>query len=173
MMAMRRNDRGASAVEFALLAPLFFMLTFGLITGAIMLNRQNNLTHSAREGARYGATLPVDQFNASCGAGSGTCWANHVRDLALERAFGEIDLAQTGHEICVSLVEGDPAAVVSIGGSGTYRTAGGTGPCYTDTGTDGARRVQISVRRPDAINAIFFRMSIPLSSEAAARHESS
>ena len=48
----KQARRGAAVVEFALVAPLMIMLTFGLIEiGRIMLVKQT-ATHASREGAR-------------------------------------------------------------------------------------------------------------------------
>jgi len=49
---MRGADRGAAAVEFALLLPLLLILVFGIIDFGRMLNAQITLTEAAREGAR-------------------------------------------------------------------------------------------------------------------------
>jgi len=49
-----RQRRGAAAVEFACVAPLFFMLIFGLIEYGRMVMVQQLLTNAAREGARVG-----------------------------------------------------------------------------------------------------------------------
>ncbi|NIK59097.1 TadE/TadG family type IV pilus assembly protein [Kribbella shirazensis] len=45
-------DRGATAVEFALLLPLLLLLVLGVIDFGRMLNAQQSLTQAAREGAR-------------------------------------------------------------------------------------------------------------------------
>ena len=50
----RRNQRGASAVEFAVVAPVFFLLIFGMIEYGRMVMVQQVLTNAAREGARVG-----------------------------------------------------------------------------------------------------------------------
>lgn len=46
------NERGASAVEFALVAPLLFLLLFGIIEFGFIFNRWITITHAAREGVR-------------------------------------------------------------------------------------------------------------------------
>ena len=50
-----RRERGAAAVEFALLLPLLLLLVFGLIDFGRALNAQITLTQAAREGARLAA----------------------------------------------------------------------------------------------------------------------
>jgi Flp pilus assembly protein TadG len=54
----RRNgdeERGAVAVEFALLLPLLVVILFGIIQFATTFNRQQGIHASAREGARLGS----------------------------------------------------------------------------------------------------------------------
>jgi Flp pilus assembly pilin Flp len=63
MRALRRaltHEKGASAVEFALVAPLLFLLIFGIIQFGIAFGSQLAITHAAREGARLAA---VGAFN--------------------------------------------------------------------------------------------------------------
>jgi Flp pilus assembly protein TadG len=50
----RRNRRGAAVVEFAVVAPVFFLLVFGMIEFGRMVMVQQLLTNAAREGARVG-----------------------------------------------------------------------------------------------------------------------
>lgn len=46
--------RGASAVEFAIVAPIFFMVVLGIIEFGRMSMVQQIITNAAREGARVG-----------------------------------------------------------------------------------------------------------------------
>lgn len=48
----RRGDRGAAAVEFALVVPLFLLLVFGIVDFSRAFNIQLTLTDAAAEGAR-------------------------------------------------------------------------------------------------------------------------
>jgi hypothetical protein len=48
----RRNRQGAAAVEFALVAPLFFVMVFGMIEFGRAIMVQQIITNAAREGAR-------------------------------------------------------------------------------------------------------------------------
>ena len=46
------GQRGAAAVEMALVLPLLFMLIFGIIEFGFIFNRYITVTHAAREGVR-------------------------------------------------------------------------------------------------------------------------
>ena len=50
----RTSRRGASAVEFAIVAPIFFMVVLGIIEFGRMAMVQQVITNAAREGARVG-----------------------------------------------------------------------------------------------------------------------
>lgn len=81
------HDRGAAAVEFALLLPVLLLLVFGIIDFGRALNAQVTLTQAAREGARMAALgepnvvsgtqaaatglSPVTVTVTSCPAGAG------------------------------------------------------------------------------------------------------
>jgi Flp pilus assembly protein TadG len=60
-------DRGAAAVEFALLLPMLLLLVFGIIDFGRALNAQITLTQAAREGARLAA---LGQSNVQSGTQS-------------------------------------------------------------------------------------------------------
>jgi hypothetical protein len=48
----RTTRSGAATVEFAIVAPIFFLLVFGLIEMGRMMMLQQSLTNAAREGCR-------------------------------------------------------------------------------------------------------------------------
>ena len=48
----RTSDRGAAAVEFALVLPLLLLLVFGIVDFGRVYHEQVTLTHGAREGVR-------------------------------------------------------------------------------------------------------------------------
>lgn len=50
----RKQRRGAAVVEFAVVAPLFIMLVFGMIEYGRMVMVQQLIVNAAREGARLG-----------------------------------------------------------------------------------------------------------------------
>jgi Flp pilus assembly protein TadG len=49
-----KKEEGASLVEFAILAPLFVALLFGLVEFGLAMYSKGILTNASREGARYG-----------------------------------------------------------------------------------------------------------------------
>jgi Flp pilus assembly protein TadG len=51
----RRSDRGAAAVEFAIVMPVVLLLVCGIVDFGRMLNVQITLSAAAREGARWEA----------------------------------------------------------------------------------------------------------------------
>lgn len=55
-----REERGAAAVEFALVVPLLLLLVFGIISYGMMLSFRQGLTQAASEGARAAAVTLVD-----------------------------------------------------------------------------------------------------------------
>jgi Flp pilus assembly protein TadG len=87
------GERGAAFVEFALVMPLVMVLLLGLVSAGMAWNQKLSLTHAAREGARYGATIPRDQSFTS-----GT-WASNVRSLIVDRSGGELSGSEAS--VCV------------------------------------------------------------------------
>lgn len=49
------GEKGASAIEFAIILPVLIMLVFGIIQFGVAYNKYIALTHAAREGARLAA----------------------------------------------------------------------------------------------------------------------
>lgn len=52
---MGAHERGAEAVEFALVVPIFLLLVFGVVDFGYMINRDTMVNNASREGARLGA----------------------------------------------------------------------------------------------------------------------
>ena len=84
-----RHARGNTAVEFALLFPLFFMVLYGIVTFSLIFVAQQTLTLAAEEGAR--ATLKYQpaktdadaltaRVNAACPVANGL--TNWLADIA-------------------------------------------------------------------------------------------
>lgn len=160
-----RRERGAVLVEMALVLPVLLLLLLGIITVGGAYNEKQQLTHAAREGARYGATLSQSQTFSS-----GT-WASNVRDLVVERGAGSVVAA----DVCVSLVSGSPGAVVTP--AGTFSTSGSpciSGQTYPVTSSDAGLRVQITVEEDYRLEfGLFGMMDVTLESSATAMSEAS
>jgi Flp pilus assembly protein TadG len=87
------EDRGAVALEFALILPVFIMLVFGVVTGGLAYNDKLSVANAVREGARFGSA--IDYANP----GSGT-WADDVQQRVAQTYFnGTLDPT----DVCVVL----------------------------------------------------------------------
>jgi hypothetical protein len=53
MTRARRTGRGQAMVEFALIAPIFFLVLFAIVEGGRFMFYYEALNHATREGARY------------------------------------------------------------------------------------------------------------------------
>jgi Flp pilus assembly protein TadG len=60
MSIQNRRERGASAVEMALVAPFLLILLLGIIEFGFLFGEYNELRHAVREGARYAAVSEPD-----------------------------------------------------------------------------------------------------------------
>ena len=74
-----RSSRGANAVEFALIAPVFILILMGIIDFGRIFNAYITITHAAREGARWAAVCE-------------TCTDQDVRQRAHDRASSTLDV---------------------------------------------------------------------------------
>ena len=54
---MQNKNRGAAMVEFAIVAPFFFMLMCCIIYGAMVMHDINSLNEITRNAARYGSVI--------------------------------------------------------------------------------------------------------------------
>ncbi len=157
------RERGAAAVEFALLASLLFMLIFGSISAGISFSRSNALQTAAREGARYGVTLPGATADPSS-------WLDSVIATTQAAALGELNDGVPGRTICAALVTDEMA-----GESRTLKPDGSTedgSQCFSD-GLDASAgaRVQVTAERETQIQAVLFAIDITVSGDAVGRYE--
>ena len=68
---LARSERGTALVEFALIAPLLFLVVFGIIEFGRILNAYNQLTQLAGQGARA-AAVNRNPDGTAIAASSGT-----------------------------------------------------------------------------------------------------
>ena len=70
-----RTQRGATAVEFAVILPVLLMLLFGLTTAGISITHAIGLSNAVREGSRFGAIAHPDDAAAQLHGAQWTTWA--------------------------------------------------------------------------------------------------
>jgi Flp pilus assembly protein TadG len=84
---LRKNRRGAAAVEFAIVLPVFILLVFGMIEYGRMVMVQQVITNASREGARRavldGATA-VGGYLADAKISGGTCKLNPLNPASAD-----------------------------------------------------------------------------------------
>ena len=131
-----RDQRGAVAVEFALVAPIVLMLLFGMITGGMTYSDHLAITNAVREGARFGAA--VDYTNSN--------WAISVRSRVEQVYFNAGD-ALTNEQVCVSVLS-QGRGVPPPGGHWLWGGASHPGPTTMATGSC---VVKVWVRKPQSI----------------------
>ena len=86
-----RTERGAVAVEFALVLPVLVMLLLGITTSGISYSHAIGATNAVREGSRFGATAD---------AGVPATWAGDV----IKRVRGtQFDDPTSETAVCVQL----------------------------------------------------------------------
>jgi Flp pilus assembly protein TadG len=172
-----RGESGAAAVEFALLLPLFAMLTFGIITFGFAFERWLSVTAAAREASRFAATYPIPD------GASETEWKDAVIGVAAEAA----DITLTGpsatptssYGICVSFANHSSTPgnfdTIAPGNSkrwtaGTLLPSGGnTTPCDSSSLPD--NRVTVAIARDAELNWFFVETGTIVSGENTSRYE--
>jgi Flp pilus assembly protein TadG len=98
----KSDERGAVAVEFALIVPLLCMLLVGTVTVALAYSQKVALSNAVREGARLGASAP-----------NGSGWLASVQQQTSD-SFGDAD-GLAASTVCATLI----------------KTTGGVSPTYT------------------------------------------
>jgi Flp pilus assembly protein TadG len=172
-----RGERGAAMVEFVLILPVFLLIVFGGITAALSYEHKAETVHAVRDGARYGATVPLGQCDTTASCGNRN-WAQLVQYVTAQRSDGTLSTDPATNQICVSLVTGTtgttvfaghPGGVYTTGTNSTFPTAG----CFSENGNvDTGTRVHVSaVRGGDKINLVFSSIPITVSSNGTARYE--
>ena len=155
------TDRGAAAVEFALLFPIFFMVCIGTITFGFAFEKWISVTQAAREASRFAATYP----NPNSGA-----WATTVLTAAAESAgitlTGDNPTPPENYYICVRFTPQTAASPPII------LTTLGTLPgatCATSTLPDS--RVDVTVSRLAQVNWLFGANDLSVTGTNTSRFE--
>jgi hypothetical protein len=161
--ARRDDEFGASLVEFALVLPVFLMLILGMMTGGLAYSRKLSVAQAAREGARFGATLPITATLPT------DAWLTRVADLTEASSDGELAPTKPGQFTCVAYVPatGSPRKREESGGAFSFSN----GACIAVDGRAGESRVQVVAQRRSTFEALLFSRSLVLDSHAVARFE--
>ena len=175
----RTDDAGAALVELAMVLPLIVMLILGMVSAGIAFNNQLALTHAAREGGRFAATLPVTNFvDPLTGLVDINLWLDAVAIAVINDSTGSLGPGVPGHFVCVAYVH--PDGIVPADQT-TNRIESGGAPIYAadqcfpgplfDGRPDEERRVRVVVARDADFNALVFSSTLTLDSEAVNRFE--
>jgi Flp pilus assembly protein TadG len=170
----RQRDDGASAVEFAILLPLFAMLTVGTISAGFAFHAWLNVTHGAQESSRFAATLSID-----AGGGSTSSWLTQVSQRALAASDVTVSSteAQPGTTGCVAVVSPTNIPPVSAHMTVSVDSAGSitrssvlTGPC-PDLPTMTGDYVQTQISTPVSFNYVLGNAAIQVAGKSVSRFE--
>ena len=163
----KRRQRGAVLLEFALLLPVLVSLLLGVTTGGITLWHKLTMTGAAREAARFGATLPVDN--------NLPIWLMDIGDIAIGAASGVMDAGEQDRTVCVAYVSpgselSDQTTRYILAADDTWEYEVGQ-PCFADGRPSSERRVQIQLNRTSQFQAGFFSNDVGLDAKASVRFE--
>lgn len=134
-----RGDRGASMVEFAIVAPLLFLMLFGIIDFGWLLNQQQDVRYGAREGARIAATTsPVSPL---AGVDGPTTTKNIVNAIC-ER----MDSADSGMRVSLQTTPSTGADVGDLATIQVWKPARDITGFFTDVIGDSVIKSELSFR---------------------------
>jgi Flp pilus assembly protein TadG len=103
-MRALREQKGASAVEFALILPLLVVFVFGIIEFGLLLYNQQVITNASREGARAGIVQPPGVSFATIQGVVQTYTSNHLVTFTSGVVTPTVTVLNTttGGNVCVS-----------------------------------------------------------------------
>jgi Flp pilus assembly protein TadG len=156
----RLRERGAVAVEFALVLPLLAMLLMGVITGGVAFTNSIGLANAVREGARFGATGDLD---------SGT-WAADVTLRTRQTQFDD-DLTNPATTVCWKVI--GPGAIPWDCDPGVAPAPPEPPDASLPTPPAGTCVVVVAASRPYRLNFIFGSFDSELVRQSVARYERS
>jgi len=132
------SERGAVAVEFAIILPVLLMLVFGVISFGIVFAQKAAISSGVRSGARYGA---VNLYSSSHTCGNVIA---KTRESAVTLGIS------TGREVGVTVRRG--AVTVCSAARGAATPTGGSPPCeISGAPTAGSETLNVTATFPAEI----------------------
>jgi Flp pilus assembly protein TadG len=148
------SERGAAALEFALIVPMLMMLLLGTVTSGLVYSNHLTATNAVREAARYGAAS-----DATVAA----TWTASVQTRLQQIYFGATGSTPTDDEICVDLVMANGTVLASDGG-----TSCGTQPAAPTGMTTGSCAVRVWMAHPERIQLVVTDLNLTIGAQSVA-----
>lgn len=160
----RRPDRGATAVEFAILFPVFMMLVVGMISFGFAFERWINVTQAARETSRFAATYPMP-------SGGVTSWLVDVTNVAKETAGITGTTPPSDYYVCVRFVNRvGPATTPVTTSMASGSLSGATCPTGSTSGLpDNA--AEVTIARKVGLDWMLGRADVAVHGDNVSRYE--
>jgi Flp pilus assembly protein TadG len=116
----RDGERGAAAVEFALVVPILLILVFGIIDFGLAMTQQSLISNAAREGARAGSLEASQKAteDAALGAMTGLMGTKPA-------VVPDLDSVSAGLQATCTLAAGGACPGWDAGGGGTTKAPSG------------------------------------------------
>ena len=159
-----RRERGAVAVEFALVLPVLVMLVLGIVSFGLALNSHVGLSNAVREGARFGATTLNDAN-----------WADAVVGRTTTVYFNA-DSPLQGNQVCAKLVQWTGATSPAGSPSTKQASACASGvasgePAVPDGVAVGTCIVKVWAAKPAELNWLLGSSNITLRAQSVSFYE--
>lgn len=160
----RRGDHGATAVEFAILFPVFAMLAIGTISFGFAFEKWISVTQAAREASRFAATYPMP-------SGGVSPWLTDVRTVAKEAAGITSSTPSSEYYVCVRFVNRiGPALVPATASSSEGSLSGATCPVTSSSGLPDNAAEVVVLREAD-LSWVFGAATAAVEGENVSRYE--
>jgi Flp pilus assembly pilin Flp len=143
-MRIRSDDRGATAVEFALVVPILVLLLFGIVDYGLWFEDSISLRQGVRDAARQGVVGNYDGDIADCRSGDSStqlrCLVRRSADPATGTVYAKVVvLGSTG-----SSPDGPPEEQLTLRVCGLVADVGATG--FVPLPGSGVIRTRVEMR---------------------------
>ena len=139
--ARSRPEKGAVAVEFALVLPVLVMMIFGIMTAGTAYSDHLAITNAVREGSRLGSAIDYN-------TGPST-WADSVQSRVRQVYFNGSSSLSTS-QICVKLLSSSGSLAVPT----SQGTNCGTEPTTPSNMPTNSCVVKVWVKKPAKISLL-------------------